>query len=375
MSPEAQLHASIEHLTPDKTSWEPARFRLKNKEDEIKWGDLCREVQPLVRVDAFLEQLKELVTIRNPKHQLTEQETEEAAKSWLEGRSPEKEGVWVFYPWRRCVVHVLDEREFGEVRLSRNRYKIFPEEQARLARAKVGIIGLSVGQSIALTMAQEGVGGCFRLADFDTLSLANLNRISGSVCDQGVNKAVMTARRIFEIDPFASVQIFPRGFDDEMQETFLGTDEETLDLLIEECDDLYTKIRARELARDKKIPVLMDTNDRGLLDVERFDLETNRPILHGLLGDTPSDALKNLSPKEKVPFVVSILGAQSMSKRAATSFAEIGASITGWPQLASGTTLGAALACDTARRILLGTFNASGRFYVDLDELIPSNGV
>ena len=29
----------------------------------------------------------------------------------------------------------------------------------------------------------------------------------------------------------------------------------------------------------------MATSDRGLVDVERFDLEPHRPILHGLLGD------------------------------------------------------------------------------------------
>ena len=29
----------------------------------------------------------------------------------------------------------------------------------------------------------------------------------------------------------------------------------------------------------------MDANDRGLLDIERFDREPHRPLLHGLLGD------------------------------------------------------------------------------------------
>jgi hypothetical protein len=32
----------------------------------------------------------------------------------------------------------------------------------------------------------------------------------------------------------------------------------------------------------------METSDRGVLDVERFDLEPDRPIFHGLLpGCTP----------------------------------------------------------------------------------------
>ena len=44
------------------------------------------------------------------------------------------------------------------------------------------------------------------------------------------------------------------------------------------------KLLVREMARERRIPVLMETSDRGVLDVERFDLEPDRPIFHGLLG-------------------------------------------------------------------------------------------
>ena len=57
-----------------------------------------------------------------------------------------------------------------------------------------------------------------------------------------------------------------------------------LDLLIEECDSLEVKIRARIKARSLGIPVLMDTSDRGMVDIERFDLEPDRPIFHGFLS-------------------------------------------------------------------------------------------
>jgi nitroreductase len=52
---------------------------------------------------------------------------------------------------------------------------------------------------------------------------------------------------------------------------------------VEECDDLYLKIALREYARKKRVPVLMETSDRGLLEIERFDLEPERGILHGLM--------------------------------------------------------------------------------------------
>jgi tRNA A37 threonylcarbamoyladenosine dehydratase len=49
------------------------------------------------------------------------------------------------------------------------------------------------------------------LADFDTLELTNLNRVPASVMDLGVNKAVVAARRIAEIDPYLRVIVQPDG--------------------------------------------------------------------------------------------------------------------------------------------------------------------
>ena len=66
-----------------------------------------------------------------------------------------------------------------EIRIDRNRYKITAAGQARLAGAKIGIIGLSMGNMAAITFALEGIGRHFRLADFDRLSLSNLNWLRG----------------------------------------------------------------------------------------------------------------------------------------------------------------------------------------------------
>jgi tRNA A37 threonylcarbamoyladenosine dehydratase len=121
---------------------------------------------------------------------------------------------------------------------------------------------LSVGNAAALTLALEGVGDWFRLADFDALSLSNLNRLRAGVHDIGVNKAILAARQIVEIDPYVHVAPFPAGISATDIDTFLAG----LDLLIEECDDLHIKVAIRERARALRIPVIMDTSDRGLLD-------------------------------------------------------------------------------------------------------------
>ena len=51
----------------------------------------------------------------------------------------------------------------------------------------------------------------------------------------------------------------------------------------------------------------METSDRGLLDVERFDLEPDRPLFHGLLAGVDTQAISGLSARDKVPYVLRIL--------------------------------------------------------------------
>ncbi len=64
-----------------------------------------------------------------------------------------------------------------------------------------------------------------------------------------------------------------------MDDFFTGNGK--LDLLVEESDGFDIKILSRYKARDLKIPVIMEASDRCMVDVERFDLEPNRSILHG----------------------------------------------------------------------------------------------
>jgi len=157
--------------------------------------------------------------------------------------------------------------------LDRNRNKLTRAEQARQRTLRIGIVGVSAGHSIAHVLAMEGLAGEIRLADFDVLELSNLNRIPASVLDLGVNKAVVAARRIAEIDPYLHVTVVPEGIRPDNLSVFL----DGLDLVIEECDSLDVKMLVREAARERAIPVIMETSDRGVLDVERFDLEPDRP--------------------------------------------------------------------------------------------------
>lgn len=269
---------------------------------------------------------------------------------------------WAYYPWRHVVVAILGPQAFRAVRLDRNRHLITSEEQRALSALQVGVVGLSSGHAIAYTIAAEGSCGTMRLADFDDLELSNLNRVPAAVFDVGLNKATVAARRIAELDPYLAVDVLSSGLSPESVDEFL----DGLDVVIEECDSLDIKVLVRQAARARRIPVLMATSDRGLVDVERYDIEPHRPIFHGLLGDIDADRLRGLSTKEKAPYILKILDGQSLSARGAASLVEVGQTLGGWPQLAGDIWVGAATVANAVRRIGLGETLDSGRARMDV---------
>ncbi len=361
------LLGSLSKLSEPSWVWQPTLLPGEDPGTAAALTELIATGEVTRAFDTVLEQAEELIETREPRRKLAKAELRERALE-LVGDPPHRYGTWVHYPWSRRLVHVLPEDAFRELRTSRNRNKITQEEQRRLHGMTVGVLGLSVGAASAVTLAMEEIGGELVLADFDRLSLSNMNRLRAGVHEIGLHKTVLTAREIFELNPYARVRLFTSGINDDNIDEFLASPR--LDLLCEECDDLFLKIRIRERARELGIPVLMETSDRGLLDIERFDREPTRALLHGLAGEITADSLRGLSTYQKVPIVLRIIGEQTISPRMAASLVEIDETLKTWPQLASAISLGAALNTDAARRILLGELSASGRFHVDLDSVV-----
>lgn len=349
----------------------PRIFNINNPNDKLEVQELINEQQDLLVIDQIESQLRELIKIRHPKAPLSEAEYQEQIEQMLDGKSAHYYGCWVYYPWNNKLVHLLNKDEFVELRTSRNLYKITPEERTQLLSKKIAVIGLSVGQMIALTIAMERICDEIRLADFDLIELSNMNRIRTSVTNIGVSKAMVAAREIAELDPFINVVIYTDGITENNIDHFL-THNGKVDLLIEECDGLDVKILSRIKARTYGIPVVMETNDRGLIDIERYDLEPERGLLHGLIPENMGDltALRNLTNQEKVPLLGAMVGIDKISERMKMSLGEMGKTISTWPQLASSVVLGGAMVTDVSRRILLNEFRNSGRYYVDFNELI-----
>lgn len=354
----------------DKISYKPVFFRASIEKEKALLSQLLDEKQGTVKVfDSIALQLQELVRLRNPSFPLNNEQTEQLITEILNGRDINEYGVWVFYPWSSRLVHILDEKEFTELRTNRNKHKITDKERQILSTKKIGIIGLSVGQSVASTLAMERVCGELVIADFDKLELSNLNRIRTGLHNLDLQKTINAAREIAELDPFLKVTCYHKGITEENIDAFLLNNGK-LDLLIEECDSLDIKVLSRQKAKEYGIPVMMDTNDRGMLDIERYDLQKDYPLFHGLLGNINYNALKGLNAQQKIPFLLQLIGLNTASNRSKVSLIEMGQSISNFPQLASSVVLGGAIVTDVSRRILLDQLRVSGRFYVDVENII-----
>lgn len=364
--PEALTRASQHDVTVHK----PEFFRLSSGPDRERMAALLEREPRTVVFDQLHSQLTELVRSLNPSVRFTKEELDEAAQAHLKGVPAAEYGVWVFYPWSFRLVHLLDEAEFALVRTDRNRNKITREEQAVLATKKVGVIGLSVGQSVSLTMALERSFGEIRLADFDTLELSNLNRIRSGVHEMGVPKVINTAREIAELDPFLKVTCFLEGVTKENIDRFFSEGGK-LDMLVDECDSADIKVLSRLNARTLGIPVVMDTSDRGLVDVERFDLEPTRSIMHGRMDQLDLSVVNGeMSAAQKYEYIMAMVDLSALSETMKACLPEIGRSLITWPQLGSHVAHGGAMTAEICRRILLGEMTWSGRWYVDLDQLL-----
>lgn len=333
-------------------TYRPRIFNLRRSADQKELLKLVKVRKIFEVIDNFAEDRKELI----------------------EMGGTVTSGVWVYYPWNHALVHILSSKSYGMVRTSRNHNLILPQEQEKFASIKVGIAGLNVGNPAALCLALEGGANFMKFADNDTLSLSNLNRFHAGVTDLGINKAVLSARQVYEINPFASVEAWLEGISEERIDEFLLNPK--IDILIEEMDNLKLKIAIRERARAHKIPVLMVTGngENVIMDVERFDLNPKLSLLNGKLKGEVLKKIYSFRPdkgtiKDKVLLARDFMGASILTKRLRQSFHLVGSSLVGIPQLAESSFLRGAVLCYFVRQIAVGKKVPSGRYEFRLDSL------
>ncbi|OGH69663.1 MAG: hypothetical protein A3C90_01935 [Candidatus Magasanikbacteria bacterium RIFCSPHIGHO2_02_FULL_51_14] len=345
--------------------------------DQVARLDQLRQTG-VVFLDTYEEQLGELCAIRNPHLRgdisALKKVQQEFIQEYRDSRDDRKQGMWVYYPWLNKAIRFLEESLHDELRTARNKNLITAEEQEKFRDFSVAIAGLSVGSHAALSITLQGGGKYMRLADPDVISGSNLNRIRAGFDMVGMNKAVIAARGIYEMNPYAKLKLYTDGLEAMTLKNFL-TEPNYVGIVIDEMDDLLLKFLIRKEARTLGIPVIMaaDNGDGIVLTVERYDLERSLPLFGGVVEEMDESELTGLSPHEAVKIIADMIGPENVTRRMYASVAEIGKTLYSWPQLGGAAQLaGVALAYAT-RMIATGGPLKSGRTAVSLEKILSFN--
>lgn len=350
--------------TFDRVSYKP--IRLNTKQDFKKQLKKYIAVKGSFQViDQYEIQLEEVFLLRNPKYRFNKNyrsDFDKFASSHAGKAGLVNAGSWFYFPWMNCVIHYLSDAMHQEVRTGRNRNLITKAEQDKYYNSTVGILGMSVGSHVALTIVMTGGAKHIKLADLDVLSASNLNRVRTGFQNIEVPKVVAVARQIYEMNPYAKVELYQKGITEQALHKFLvGSGK--LSLLVEEMDQPYFKIKVREEARKLGIPIIMaaDNADSIVVDVERFDINKKYPILHGILGKMTAEEFRHVEPKDLPKVIAKMAGANLSTVRMLQSVMEVGNTIYSWPQLGNAATLCGAVLTYLAREIILKAKVPSGR--------------
>lgn len=364
-----QIRQFLADIQKKPTDYTPCIFDLKKVEDKKKVMDLLSEGKIQHVSDDYEEQHLELFGVKNPTLVYTpdfKNKFQEYYNGIQVNSSNLEHGNWVFFSWSSTLVHILPEEDFQLVRTARNKNLINTEEQDKFYNSTVGIGGLSVGSSVAFALVLQGGAKKIRLADMDRLALSNTNRILMGVDNLGVLKVEMAARRIYEINPYAIVELFPEGLNKNSIEKFF----EGLDIVIDELDNLAVKYLIREQAKKHRIAVVMaaDNGDNAVVDVERYDLDENTPFFQGRMGEVTYEMLSNLDKFGIGKMITKHVGPENVTERMQQSLLEMGKTIVSWPQLGGAALINGAAVAYCVRKILNGQPIESNRALVSLDE-------
>jgi len=319
--------------------------------------------------DIIASQVAELFEILNPE-QLREPDFLEQQKAFVAqrlGDQPDLVGNWVYLPWSGQLIHMVAQDDFERLRSNRNQNLVTADEQVTLGEVRVSIAGLSVGNGIAMGLAQHGIR-TLRLSDDDVLETCNLNRLRAGIHQLGLSKQEVLAQQLWELNPYLKLSFLGRLTGTTMTQ-FLGTPKPVA--VFDEIDDFEMKIRLRIAARELGIPVLMLTSlgDNILIDIERYDLDPKSELFHGLLGSLPEDILSQpITESAKQRYAMELVGEKYVPTRALASLIQINRTLVGRPQIASAVIMDGGIGAFLIRRLSLGQDLPAGRYFLSLTE-------
>lgn len=352
----------------------PLILDLSKKKDQNILNNLHKAKKIKTVSDDYVEQLRELFAVNNPNLVYSGQFESlfaENLKQIQKNQPLEEHGRWVFYAWSGSLSHILEAEEFYRIRTARNRYLIEEKEQQKFYNSVIGIGGLSVGNSVITSIVLQGGGRHVKLADFDRLALSNTNRVRTGAGNLGLKKVVVTARQIFELNPYAKVEVFSEGLNKNNLEKFFSG----LNIVIDELDNLSIKYLIREYAKKYRIAVVMgaDNGDNAVVDIERYDLNIKTKFFHGRIGNVDFETLAKLDKFGIGKTITQHIGPENITEKMQRSLLAMGKTIVSWPQLGGAAILNGSAVAYCVRKILNGEPLENNRAIVSLDELFVPN--
>lgn len=356
----------------------PILFFMDKKSDTSRFRFFVRTHTSVRVVDEYERMLREVCAVRNPVLRGNADALQKAGRRYVreyaEGRSLREMGVWAYFSWKNALVHLLPEDMYHELRTSRNRDLITAKEQEIFRRASVAIIGLSVGSHAAATIALQGGADTMRLADPDTVSASNLNRLRAGIDAVGAPKTAVIAREIYEMNPYARLRLYPRGVTKKNILSFLTTPDRA-GVVVEEIDDIMMKFSIRAAARRLRIPVISatDNGDGIILDVERYDVDPKTRMFNGRAAGITEEKCRTATPQELVGIIAELIDMKAITPRMMRSARQMGKTLYSWPQLGGAAQLAGCALAYAARMIVTGGPLRSGRTIVSFEKLFSHN--
>jgi len=253
-----------------------------------------------------------------------------------EGRPETNTGNYVWDPLTETL-YLIPEEEIFKLSLLTS-HSFIKDAQGKLSlfqvwqlleEARVGVLGASVGSNVAEGLFRK-LGCELVLADHDYTTVGNVKRIERADLEfLGRSRAArvdtldpdetprplkvaMFARRLLLVNPYASVQVYLEGINDQNTREFLAG----LQACVEEVDDFDLKTSIRIAARELGIPILMMTDLDESVGAEWHPYHQENQPLSNFISDREfleaAEAQRHGASREAWKYVEKLMGRKFM---------------------------------------------------------------
>lgn len=166
----------------------------------------------------------------------------------------------------------------------------------KLKTSRVAVFGIGgVGGYTAEALVRSGVG-TLDIIDKDTVSVTNLNRqIIALHSTIGQSKVDVMKKRILDINPCCTVNVYPMFFDENTADNF---DFSKYDYVVDAIDSVKSKILLAKICYDKNINIISSMGAGNKLDPTQFEIADLYKTSYDPLAKVMRRELKKIGVKK-----------------------------------------------------------------------------